>query len=168
MNCRSGNQEATNCNISRISSGRVICVETVVFLRFLLWFCRCAAFRFLRWARLAFFFCRFVDGVALRFLLPPFPFVTPCLLRYSRIQIGNANTLLGAHHGLATMRHRLTQSCPQLTSFLAQLEINGSWCIPAPNSSKPRLRHKVSSPARMITASGATKKIDKQLRQLFP
>jgi hypothetical protein len=44
----------------------------------------------------------------------------------SRMHIGNANTLPGAHQGLATIKQRFTQSCPQLTDFMARLEISGS------------------------------------------
>ena len=46
--------------------------------------------------------------------------------------MGKANTLVGAQKGWTMRRDKTTQSCPQLTSGLALLEMSGSWCMPVP------------------------------------
>ena len=76
--------------------------------------------------------------VGVRLLLPSFlfrfffPLVTPWRLRYKRNAMGKLQTLVEAQKGQRTISVNTTQSCPQLVSGLARLEISGSWCMPVP------------------------------------
>ena len=55
-----------------------------------------------------------------------FPLVSPWRLRYSRVAMGKAKTLVGAQKGWTMIRQSTTQSCPQLVRGLARLEMSGS------------------------------------------
>jgi hypothetical protein len=50
-------------------------------------------------------------------------------LAFSRC-VRKLQTFVGDQNGQRTISVSTTQSCPQLVSGLARLEINGSWCIP--------------------------------------
>jgi hypothetical protein len=65
-------------------------------------------------------------GVGQAWLFPLQPLVKPWRLRYSRKAIGRLHTLVGAQNGQQTINLSTTQSCPQLVSGLARLEISGS------------------------------------------